>query len=433
MKKIYVAMSADLIHPGHVNIIEKAAELGDIIVGLLTDEAIASYKRVPFMQWEQRAKVISAIKGVKEVVPQTTLDYRPNLKKLKPDYVVHGDDWKTGIQQDVRKSVIDVLNEWGGELVEIPYTEGISSTALHAAMKEIASIPDIRRSTLRKQLAAKPLLRYIEVHNGLTGIIVENAKVQDGNVAKEFDGMWASSLTDSTAKGKPDIEAVDTSSRLLMLGEVIEVTSKPIIYDGDTGGKPEHFQFMVRNLERIGVSAVIIEDKVGLKRNSLFGTEVAQTQETIENFCHKIQVGKKAQRTDDFLIFARIESYLLGKDTDDAIIRAKAYIDAGADGIMIHSKEKKPDQIFEFCEKYNAFSVKKPLVVVPSTYSQVYENELLARGVNIVIYANHFIRAAYPAMQKTAESILKHGRAKEIEQDLLKISEVIRLIPGSEG
>ncbi len=429
-KSVYVGMSADLVHPGHINIINKAAELGEVTVGLLTDKAIASYKRVPFMEWERRAEVVGALKGVVRVVPQHTLDYVPNLREYKPDYVVHGDDWREGVQAKVRQSVIDVLAEWGGELVEVPYTQGISSTKLQGAMKEIGTTPDIRRAGLRRMLNAKPLVRFLDLHNGLSGLIIEKAGIDTPKGRKEFDGMWASSLTDSTAKGKPDIEAVDTSARMTTLNEVLEVTTKPIIYDGDTGGKPEHFVFTVRTLERLGISAIIIEDKTGLKKNSLFGTDVDQTQESIESFSDKIRMGKEAQQTDDFMVIARLESLILGKGIDHAMERAEAFIAAGADGIMIHSREKTPDEIFEFCERYNKLENRKPLIAVPSSYNTTTEEELEARGVNVVIYANQLLRSAYPAMMDTALSILEHSRSAECDARMMPIKEILELIPG---
>lgn len=430
-KHVYVGMSADLVHPGHLNILKKASELGKVTVGLLTDKAIASYKRLPFMPFEQRKLVIENIKGVFNVVAQETLDYTPNLRKLKPGFVVHGDDWKEGVQRNVRQSVIDTLAEWNGKLVEVPYTKGISSTGLNEALKEIGTTPDIRRNKLRRLLNAKPLLRFIEAHNGLTGLITENVKVPSNSGAKEFDGMWSSSLTESTAKGKPDIEAVDFTSRMQTLNDIMEVTTKPIIYDADTGGKIEHFKFTVRTLERLGISAAIIEDKVGLKKNSLLGNDVMQKQATIEDFCEKIKMGKKAQVTDDFMIIARIESLILEAGMENAVLRAKSYINAGADGIMIHSRQKEPNEIFEFCDIFSCFDQKVPLVVVPSSYNQVREEELLQKGVNIVIYANHFIRAAYPAMIKVARLILENERSLEADSHILSIKDILELIPGT--
>lgn len=430
-KIVYVGMSADLIHPGHINIIQHAAELGDVMIGLLTDTAIASYKRVPYMSWEQRKEVISALKGVVQVVPQHTLDYVPNLREYQPYFVVHGDDWRTGVQSKVRENVIKVLAEWGGKLIEVPYTHGISSTKLNDAIKEIGTTPDIRRASLRRMINAKPMLRFLDLHNGLSGLIIEKIGLDTPTGRREFDGMWASSLTDATSKGKPDIEAVDTSARMITLNEALEVTTKPILYDGDTGGKSEHFVFTVRTLERLGVSAIIIEDKTGLKRNSLFGTEVIQTQDSIEAFSDKIHMGKKAQQTDDFMIFARIESLILGKGIEDAITRATAYLAAGADGIMIHSRKDSPDEIFAFCDRYNQLPVRKPLVVVPSTFNKVTESELEKKGVNIVIYANQLLRSAYPAMVKTAHSILAHGRSAECDDNMMPIKEILELIPGA--
>ena len=431
MKKVYVGMSADLIHPGHLNILKVASELGQVTVGVLTDSAIASYKRLPYMNYEQRADIVSNLKAVSEVIPQSTLDYSENLKALKPDYVVHGDDWKDGVQQHTRQIVIDTIAEWGGELVEVPYTQGISSTALNKAVKELGTTPQIRLSSLRRLLHAKPLVRFLDLHNALSGLIIEHTKVEVDGISREFDGMWGSSLTDSTAKGKPDIEAVDVSSRMATLGEVLEVTTKPIIYDADTGGQTEHFKFTVRTLERLGVSAVIIEDKTGLKKNSLFGNEVPQTQDSIENFCHKISSAKDIQVTDDFMVIARIESLILEAGMDDAVERAKAYLDAGADGIMIHSRRKDPAEIFEFCRQYAEFGKKKPLVVVPSSFNSVTEDELEKAGVNVVIYANHLLRSAFPAMQETATSILKHSRSLECDERMLSIKEILNLIPGT--
>lgn len=431
MKKVYVGMSADLVHPGHLNILKEAAKHGEVTVGLLTDAAIASYKRIPFMEFEQRKLVIENIKGVSQVVAQETLDYVPNLRKYKPDFVVHGDDWKEGVQKETRAKVIETLAEWGGELIEVPYTKGISSTKLNEALKEIGTTPDLRLKSLRRMLQVKPLVRFLDIHNALSGLIVEHASIDTPNGPREFDGMWGSSLTDSTAKGKPDIEAVDVSARMTTLNEVLEVTTKPIIYDADTGGQTEHFKFTVRTLERLGVSAAIIEDKTGLKKNSLFGNEVPQTQDTIENFCEKIKAGKKAQATDDFMIIARIESLILGKGLDDAFERAKAYLEAGADGIMIHSREKSPDEIFAFCDLYATLPNRKPLVAVPSSYNQVTEEELQERGVNIVIYANQLLRSAYPAMMDTAKSILTHQRSAECDERMLSIKEILELIPGT--
>ena len=429
--KVYVGMSADLVHPGHLNVIRKAAELGEVTIGLLTDAAIASYKRLPYMAFEQRRQVVESLKGVARVVPQETLDYIPNLRQYRPDYVVHGDDWREGVQRRVREDVIAALAEWGGELVEVPYTEGISSTQLNKALKEIGTTPDQRRNKLRRLLHAKPLIRFMEAHNGLTGLIVENIGIETERGRKEFDGMWASSLTESTVKGKPDIEAVDVTARTNTLHDIMEVTTKPMIYDADTGGKIEHFEFTVRTLERLGVSAAVIEDKVGLKKNSLFGNEVAQSQDSIEGFCAKLRAGKAAQVTDDFMIVARIESLILEAGMEDAVARARAYIEAGADAIMIHSRHRDPAEIFEFCDIYADFEHRVPLMAVPSSYNTVTEEELAARGVSIVIYANQLLRAAYPAMVNTARSILTHGRSYEADSELLSIKEILELIPGT--
>ncbi|SHM26351.1 phosphoenolpyruvate mutase [Fibrobacter sp. UWR3] len=431
MKKVYCGMSADLIHHGHLNIIHEAMKLGVVTVGVLTDEAIASYKRLPYLTYEQRAEIVSNIKGVAQVVPQTTLDYVPNLEKLKPDYVVHGDDWKTGVQQETRQRVIDCIAKWGGKVVDIPYTPGVSSTVLNAEMREIGTTPAVRQRMLRRLIAAKPIVRIMESHSGLTGLIIEKTKVKVNNKTEEFDGMWASSLTDSTSKGKPDIEAVDLTTRLHGLNDALECTTKPVIYDGDTGGKIEHFVFTVRTLERLGVSAVIIEDKIGLKKNSLFGTDAIQTQDTIEGFCEKIRTGKRAQIAQDFMIIARCESLIAGKPIEDALERCFAYVEAGADGIMIHSKDKSGEDIKEFCKRFREKHSSVPLVVVPTTYNHVTEEELASWGVNVVIYANHMLRSAYPAMVNTAKSILTHHRSFEANDMCMSIKEILELIPGT--
>jgi phosphoenolpyruvate phosphomutase len=425
-------MSADLIHPGHINILRRAAELGDVTIGLLTDAAIASYKRLPHMTYEQRRMVVENLQGVTRVVAQETLDYVPNLQRLRPDYVVHGDDWQTGVQQQTRQRVIDALAQWGGQLVEVPYTEGISSTQLNESVKQIGTTPSVRLSRLRRLLDTKPIVRIIEAHSGLTGLIVEKTSMSVDGRMREFDGMWSSSLTDSTARGKPDIEAVDISSRLQTVNELFEVTTKPLVFDGDTGGKPEHFTFTVRSLERLGASAVIIEDKEGLKRNSLFGTGVAQTQSSIEDFCSRLSIGKKAQITDDFMIIARIESLILEHGLADAIRRAEAYIEAGADGIMIHSRQPVPDEVFAFCQRYDQLPNRVPLVAVPTSYHQVTEAELADHGVNMVIYANHLLRAAYPQMALVARTILEHGRALEADPFLAPIKDALAIIPENE-
>lgn len=430
MKKVYVGMSTDVIHHGHIKILEAARELGEVTVGLLTDEAIASFKRLPLLSYEQRKKIIENIKGVNEVVPQETLDYVPNLIKLKPDYVVHGTDWRTGVQKRTREKVIETLSEWGGKLVEPEHTRDVSSTQLIDKMNEIGTTPEVRLKKLRKLMELKPIVRIIEVHNGLTGRIVEQTRLVEGDVVREFDGMWISSLTDSTSKGKPDIELVDSTSRTQTIDQILEVTTKPMVVDGDSGGLTEHFVYTVKTLERLGVSAVIIEDKIGSKRNSLFGTEVDQQQDTIENFSQKISSGKKVQVTDDFMIIARIESLILKKGIDDALKRAKAYIEAGADGIMIHSKEKDPKEILDFCNEYKKFVDKVPLVSVPTTYSEITEKELADAGVNVVIYANHLLRSAYPSMVRVAESILKNQRCYEANEHCLDIKDILNLIPG---
>lgn len=431
-KKVYLGMIADIMHPGLINIINKGAEYGDVIIGLFTDKAIATHKRLPYLTYEQRETVVRSIHGVADVVPQDDWSYVPNLVKYKPDYIIHGDDWLYGPDKYIRDEVFKVMEALGGEVIEIPYTKGISASSLKEAIDSLGVTPQARLASLRRLISAKPIVRILESHNGLTGLIAEHTSVEVNGQHREFDGMWASSLTDSTSKGKPDIEAVDLTTRLHDLNDALEVTTKPVIFDGDTGGKVEHFVFTVRTLERLGISAVIIEDKVGLKQNSLFGTDAVQTQDTIEGFCNKIKAGKEAQITRDFMIISRIESLIAGKPVEDALERAFAYVAAGADGIMIHSKNKDGIDIKEFCQRFREKDDHTPIVAVPTTYNQFTEEELAEWGINVVIYANHMLRSAYPAMVKCAESILTNSRSLEAsDQYCMPIKQILNLIPGT--
>ncbi|MBO4427556.1 MAG: phosphoenolpyruvate mutase [Bacteroidales bacterium] len=428
-RTVYMCFSTEYIHSGHIAIIKKAKRLGRLTVGVLSDEAVASFKRFPLMPFEERKALVANIAGVENVVEQKTLSYADNLRALKPDFVVHGDDWVNGFQKPIREEVLAVLAEYGGKLVEYPYSSDPKYKELDKMHRAELAMPDLRRGRLRKLLNMKGLVTAIEAHSGITGLIAEKTTVLQDGKTYQFDAMWISSLCDSTAKGKPDIELVDMTSRFRTIDDIMEVTTKPIIFDGDTGGLTEHFIYTVRSLERMGVSMVIIEDKTGLKKNSLFGTEVAQTQDSIENFCAKIAAGKKAQKTHDFMICARIESLILERGMDDALTRAFAFVGAGADAIMIHSRKKDPAEIFEFVEKFRAKDPVTPVVVVPTSFNTVTEDEFKARGVNIVIYANQLTRTGFPAMQDAARTILEHHRAKECDDKCMSIKDIITLIP----
>lgn len=428
-KTVYIGMSADLVHPGHLNVIKKGAELGRVVIGLLTDEAIATYKRVPYLSFDQRREIIQNIKGVSDVMPQSTLDYEANLRAVRPAYVVHGDDWQSGVQRLTRQKVMDVLKEWNGQLIEVPYTQGISSTVLQKSIREIGITPDNRLKRLGRILRVKGFAVALEAHNGLSGLIVEETSCQNESGAPvEFDAIWLSSLTDSFAKGKSDTEAIDFTSRLQTVNEIIEVTTKPIIFDGDTGGRIDQFPFMVRSLERLGVSAVIIEDKTGRKKNSLIDEPAQHEQDMVEDFCQKLKAGIRSRVTADFMIIARIESLILGKGLDDALNRAKAYVEAGAGGIMIHSKQPAADEVIAFATAFRRFAPKTPLVAVPSTYNNVTWTELHSAGFNIVIHANHLLRSAYPAMKRTALAILQNKKAASAEAGLISIPDFFNLI-----
>lgn len=428
MKTVYACFCTDIIHEGHLNLIKEASKYGEVTIGVLSDSAMVKYNRFPTITLQERIDLLKGLPGVKDVIVQNQIMYDEVFATLHPDYVVHGDNWSSPSMQAIKENILGLTEKYGGELVEVPYTWNEIVAKLDKQMREKLAMPEFRRGRLRKALKMVPIVRAIEVHSGLTGLIAEKTIVVDGEAIDQFDAMWISSLCDSTNKGKPDIELVDMTSRFRTIDDVTEVTTKPIIFDGDTGGMTEHFVYTVRSLERMGVSAIIIEDKKGLKKNSLFGTEVEQTQDTIEHFCKKIAAGKRAQLSDDFMIIARIESLILEKGMEDALERAKAYVEAGADGIMIHSRRKEPDEILEFCDKFRLENKEIPIVVVPSSYNTITEEELAEHGINICIYANQLIRAAFPAMERAAESILKHHRAQEIDSELMSIKKIITLI-----
>ncbi len=428
-RTVYMCFSADMIHSGHIAIIKKAQHLGRLIIGVLSDKAVASYKRFPLLPFSERKVMFENIAGVYKVVEQSTLSYKENLEKYRPTFVVHGNDWASGLQKPIRDEVVDVLAAYGGQLVEYPYSNDKKYRELEKRARLELSTPDSRRARLRKILEIKGIATAMEAHSGLTGLIVENTIVEENGGAHQFDAMWVSSLCDSVTKGKPDNEIVDMTSRFRTIDDICEVTTKPIIFDADTGGLTEHFVYTVRSLERMGVSMAVIEDKTGLKKNSLFGNEVVQTQDSIENFSEKIRAGKKAQRTNDFMICARIESLILERGMNDALERAFAFTEAGADAIMIHSRKTDPSEIFEFVEKYREKNKSTPIMVVPTSFDTVTEEEFKSRGVNIIIYANQLIRAGFPAMQNAAKTILKNHRAKECDDICMPFKDIIRLIP----
>ena len=426
-KIVYVALSADILHAGHINILKIASSYGEVIVGLLTDEAIASYKNIPYLNFKQRKVVLENMRYVNKVIPQQTLDYVNNLNIVRPNYVVHGDDWKTGIQKKTRDRVLKTIKKWSGKLIEPSYTKNISSTLIKDKISKVIS-PENRVSRLKRLINLKDIVRILESHNSLTGLIIENIKVNKKNKSSEFDGMWSSSLTDSATKGKPDNSSVDFSTRLSSLNNMMEVTSKLLVFDADNGGQLEHLSFLIRSLERLGASAIIMEDKIGLKKNSLFKNQSDTKQDKPELFAKKIKQICKSRQNKDFMVIARIESFIVGKGLNDALKRAEIYSKAGADAILIHSKEKTPAEIFSFAREFKKSKNFIPLVSVPSTYSKVYEKDLIKNGFKLVIYANQMLRAAYPAMQFTARKILENSRAFEIEKKIIPIKEIINLI-----
>ncbi len=431
-KRIYIGLSLDIIHHGHINLIKKSCKLGDLTVGLLTDKAITEQKKLPLLDFNNRKKILENIKGIKKIVPQNEWNYSSNILKYKPDIMVHGDDWNLTVSgKKLKDDSIKALNKINAKLVEIPYTKNISSTFLQDEMFNNGLLNKGRQNYFRRLINTKNICRILETHSPLSALIAEKTFVTNKSGKKiEFDGFWSSSLTDSTLKGKPDIEVLDIKERLSNVLDIFDVTTKPLIMDIDTGGKPEHFEINIRSLESSGISAVIMEDKKGLKKNSLFGSEVKQEQETIKNFSKKISIGKNATQK-NIMIIARVESLILNKTINDALKRSESYLNAGADGIMIHSKDKSPKKIFQFSNKFRKKFNNIPLVVVPSSFNKVKENELINNGFNVVIYANHMLRSSYPAMKKVAKEILKNGRSFESDNSLLSIKDILNLIPGT--
>ena len=427
-KKVYVGLSVDIIHEGHINILKTASKYGDVVVGLLTDDAIASYKNIPHLDFKRRKIIVQNIKYVKKVIPQYTLSYVPNLNLLKPDFVVHGDDWKNGVQKQTRVDVIKTLKKWSGKLIEPKYTKNISSTIIKNKILEIGALPQNRVSRLKRLISSKNIVRILESHNSLTGLIIENLKIKKKNKDIEFDGMWSSSLTDSATRGLPDNSSLAFSSRISSLNDMMDVTTKPLVFDADNGGQIEHLPYLIRSLERSGVSAIIMEDKIGLKKNSLFKNQSGTKQDKPTTFAKKIKKICASRQSNDFMVIARIESFILGKGLNDALKRAEVYSKAGADAILIHSKEKTPAEIFSFAKEFKKSKNFLPLVSVPSTYSKVYENDLIKNGFKLVIYANQLLRAAYPAMQNAAKTILEKSRAFEIDKKIIPIKDIINLI-----
>jgi phosphoenolpyruvate phosphomutase / 2-hydroxyethylphosphonate cytidylyltransferase len=427
-KIVYVPLAVDLLHSAHIAILKKAKTYGKVIVGLMTDKAISEYKKLPILDYNERFEILSGIKFIDKIVEQKNWDYSENIKKYKPDYFIHGDDWKSGIQKNQRKRVIQSLKKNKGKLIEVPFTKNISSSEIKNKIVKFGITPDNRVSRLKRLMDTNKIVKILESHNSLTGLIIENLKISKGNSFSEFDGMWSSSLTDSATKGKPDNSSVDFSSRLAALNEMMEVTTKLLVFDADNGGQLEHLRFLLRSLERAGASAIIMEDKIGLKKNSLFKNQSDAQQDKPELFAKKIKLICNSRKNKDFMVIARIESFILGKGLKDALKRAEVYSKAGADAILIHSKEKTPAEIFSFAKEFKKSKNFIPLVSVPSTYSKVYEKDLIKNGFKLVIYANQLLRAAYPAMQNVAKKILENNRAYEIENKIIPIKEIINLI-----
>jgi len=284
-----------------------------------------------------------------------------------------------------------------------------------------------RVGLLKKLIEEKGFVRLIEVHNGLSALIAQMCSVKKEENVIEYDGFWESSFTDSASKGIPDAEIVGYDSRLVTIDEILNVTSKPMIIDGDTGGSAAQFEYLVRKLGRLGVSGIIIEDKMFPKRNSL-DKDAKQILEDPEVFSQKIQRGQEVKLGEDFFIIARIESLIAGRSLNDAVSRARQYIIAGADGIMIHSKKDTPNDILSFASEYEKICIelkRRPILVcVPTTYNLITDKELHDHGFNVIIHANQMLRAAHKSMKKVSEVMLRNDRGFEAEALCSPVSEV---------
>jgi len=432
-KLVYVGMTAEFFHHGHANILIKAREYGNVMVGLLTDSALLSHKRLPMLTWEQRKTIIANFNGVTEVVPQHEWEYSNNILKYRPDFMVHGDDWNVEHQKNVKDKALAALKTYGGRLIEIAYTDGVSSSVLQKEELSNGILPSTRVGILRRLINAKSIVRVLESHNAVTASIVDQSEhfSNSMNEVVRFDAIWSSSLTDSTSRGLPDTEALSISSRLLNIMEIFNVTNLPLIMDADTGGDAQHLSLHIKSMERIGISACIIEDKKGLKKNSLLGTSVSQEIEEPLVFAEKIDVAIKSKISQDFMVIARLESLILELGMEDALNRARLYCEAGVDGIMIHSRKKSPSEIFQFASIFRKEFPDVPLISVPTTYNEVYEKELVDAGFNVVIYANHMLRAAVPAMRNVANTILENGRSFEVDSRIESMASILKFIPGT--
>ena len=274
-----------------------------------------------------------------------------------------------------------------------------------------------RVSSLKALLKKKNCIRVLEAHSGLSGLVVE----QSG-----FDAIWESSLTDSGSKGLPDIELVTMDSRFHSIQQILDITTKPMIVDCDTGGQLEHFSYWVQKLENVGISAIIIEDKAFPKKNSL-DSSAKHILEDVDIFAKKIKYGVAAKRNKDFMIIARLESLIAKHSMQHALLRAEAFIDAGADGIMIHSKSKVgTDEIIDFAKRFRKMS-ELPLVCVPTTYNDIFDKELEKIGFNIVIHANHLLRASLKAMKGAASQIEKEGRSININKRIASVKDIFQI------
>ena len=430
-KIIYLGLTADLIHAGHINIINEALKYGQLLIGLITDQAISKEKRLPLLSYFDRKALLLNIKGVKDIVPQEDWDYSINLQKYKPDFFIHGDDWNTSEYKIIKNNCINVLSAYGGKLIEIAHTPNINSDLVVDKIRKLKNVSSLRQNTLKRLLQSKSFIKIIEVHSPMSAMIIDNLKINNERGSNFFDGFWSSSLSDSTLFGRPDIESLDIASRLNMINNIFHATTKPLVMDIDTGGLLEHLEINIKTIEQAGVSAVVIEDKKGLKKNSLFGNEVIQHQEDVKVFQEKIKLINTIKVNDNFLCIARIESLILDKGLEDALHRASSYVDAGADMVLIHSRKKTPDEVFLFANEFKRDHPNIPLACIPTSFYTVTEGLLQDKGFNLSIYANHLIRASYKHMEKIAKSILTYQTSQYIEEDIESVKDILNLIPGT--
>jgi len=421
-KTVYVGMVGDMLHVGHINILKTAARLGRVTVGVLTDRAVVGYKRLPLLAFEDRVRVVESIADVAAVVPQKTLSYVENLRALRPDYVVHGDDWRYGDQVSrARAEVIATLGEWGGELVEVAYTKGISSTAIHRSGAADALFSGTRQGRLRRLLAAKPTLRIVEAHSGLSAKIAAEVRGPDG--ATGFDAVWQSGLTDAIHRGKSDGGAVDRGRRLQAVEEILDAGPLPLIYDGRAAGRPETVFDLTRALDKAGVSALCLGDRSDPDRT---GPEMSPAETVAQ-----IEAVRAACPTGAVMAISRIVVAAPGNGgsgaLDRALDRALALLEAGSDAVMFDSAADTAEPILDIAARLRRQRRDVPLFAAQSDRWGAPIHRFENAGIDAVVYETHLLRATVAPMRRAATALLAEGTGPA--PDLTPLPELRGLFP----